>query len=60
MSTIDREREKVAHDPGGALRLAENRFESPADCVFEALTLRQTFCPTEYRGQGVVELVRDP
>ena len=56
---LAREGEKVAHDSGRALRLAENGLEASTDRVLEAWTLREPFGPTEDCGQRVVELVGD-
>ena len=56
---LARERQKVADDPRGALRFAEDRLEPAAERRIERRLLRQPLGPAQDGRQRVVELVRD-
>ena len=55
---LAREGEQVADDAGGALRLAQDRFEAAAHRIVERRLLRQPLGPAQDRGERVVQFVR--
>ena len=53
------ERQQVADDASGALRFAEDGFETATHGFIDGGFARQTLRPAQDRGQRVVELVGD-